>query len=305
MTNADPLTQRDLSRALEAWQDDDAPIASSENRGAVLAAQLDDFSRDDDAARQLIGMGPPAAPHVLPYLNHSSSRARDHARNILTVLKIPDNELNVQSIDDLQSADAKRQRNAAEWLLTANLNDEERKLCAERLVVLLDSSDYFTKQAAAKCLARWGTSKQIPQLVQLLGHSDVGVWSPALITLLNLQDPAAIPYMRVPVAKLLYSSRTQTRCYNDLVSAGEKSEDLAISLLDPNAEGVVVLGAVKVLEKVGTQKSLGPLLRIRDAAKRLKAPLIEDAARDAGVQIQDRTSPEEENTDAAPKPATP
>jgi HEAT repeat protein len=288
LTDADPLTRSILSRALETWQEDDDPVVSPENRGAVLAAQLDDLRRDDDATRQLIGMGPAAAPHVLPYLNDPRSRARGNARNILTALKVPDSELIVQSLDDLQSADNGRPRYAAEWLLTANLSDQQRQLCAERLVVLLDDDDYYTKRAAAKCLARWGTSKQIPQLVRLLEHSDEGVWSAALTTLLDLEDPSAIPYMQVPVAKLLYSTRKQQRAFADLVAGGRKSEDLAISLLDERADGIVVLGAVKVLEKVGAEKSLAPLLRIRDAAKRLKAPLIEDAARAAGVQIQAR-----------------
>jgi len=297
LAEANPLTRSTLSRALERWQEDDDPVVSPENRGAVLASQLDDFRRNDDATRQLIGMGPAAAPFVLPYLNDPRSRARGNARNILTVLKTPDSELVVQSLDDLQSADDGRPRYAAEWLLTANLSDQQRQLCAERLVVLLDDDDYYAKRAAAKCLARWGTSKQIPQLVRLLEHSDEGVWSAALTTLLDLEDPSAIPYMQVPVAKLLYSTRKQQRAFADLVAGGQKSEDLAISLLDERAEGIVVLGAVKVLEKVGTEKSLGPLLRIRDAAKRLKAPLIDEAARAAGVQIQSRTRAAEGEAD--------
>ncbi|MEQ8785388.1 MAG: hypothetical protein RIC55_03780 [Pirellulaceae bacterium] len=299
LTDADASTRQDLMRALENWQDGGAS-PSGENRGAVLAAQLDAVIGGDDAARQLIGMGPAAAPHVLPYLNHSSSRARDHARNILTVLRIPDSELNVQSIDDLQSSDRMRQRSAAEWLLTANLSDEQRSLASERLAVLLDSSDYFTKRAAEKTFARWGTAKEIPQLALLLGHSDEAVWSAALVNLLDLNDPTAIPYMQVPVAKLLNSQRTQQRAFANLVSGGEKSEDMAISLLDEQAGGFAVLGAVKVLEKVGTQKSLAPLLRIRDAAKRLKAPTIEDAARDAGAAIQARIRAAEEAAGGAP-----
>lgn len=269
----------------------DSPDAGLDNKNAAaLAAMLWDPTKGQQAAQALLAMGAPAGDHVLPYMNHREATARDRAREILLILKVPNRELVDRAIEDLRSGDSTRQQNAMQWLLTADMNDLQRGLAAERFALLAESSDGSTQLAAQKALARWGTAREVQYLIALLESSDESVWSPAMVNLLEINDPATLPLMAPRVARLLYSQRSQERAFANLVASDEKAEGLALMLLTPQFDNIVIVGAIRYLRLKGTQKALAPLMKVESASKRAGAPIVSDEAAAAQTAIRQRLS---------------
>jgi HEAT repeat protein len=264
-----------------------------------IAALLDDFSLGDRAALALRKLGPTTKAHVLKYLHDDDSRTRDRVRSLLAAMEVPESELLAQTLEDLRGLDAKRQRTAAESLAAAPIDAAQQTAIAEQLARLASSSDFHLQRAAVAALARWGTSAQAPQLLALLESHDSQVMRAALDNLLAMDDPSLATSLAHQLGLRLKDSSVRGTAFIALQKAGPKAEDVLIGLLNPLFEGEVVLLAVQLLSTNGTEKSLTPLSKLAEYARRNNNLAISSAASAAQGAIRKRAAP------AEPSPAQP
>lgn len=187
---------------------------------AVLAGRLGNFFEHDHARRALEAIGPAAEKEVLKQMNDRENLARTHSRNLLRGYRTTDAVMLQQSLDDLKDNDAQRRRNAAEWIVAANVPAAQQAAVAKAVEPLVNDRD--VRDQAAKVLAKWATKDNVPALVRCLSSDSREVKNAATDALVRLKDERAAE----PLAKRLtehFERESVRKALEDLGPIAEKA----------------------------------------------------------------------------------
>lgn len=181
-----------------------------------------------------------------------------------------------QTLADLQGPG---RRVALDRLALALPTAARREEVAGLLEPLLADPDLFTRQAAVKALAVWGTKDNVPALLKRLDDKNVFVRIPVMAALGRLQDGRAAQ----PLAQRLVFHEDRKDASKALQALGSPAEKAVIPLLQ-HADWFVRLEACKILKAIGTQESkAGLLTAARDPNTQVAA-----AAKEAAAAVDDR-----------------
>lgn len=199
----------------------------------------------------------------------------DAAQRTLTVLARSDGDPVVDVPDDpfqlllrdLRAEDNSRRKAAVQRLKVMRPNDYRREV-VKVLEPMLHDKDLELRQEAIRALGLWGGADAVPQLLALLGEESPAIYRPLIDTLATLKDPRSAE----PLARRWFAREPEA------VSA-------ALIAIGPAAEGAMIeqlsqpsiplrIAACRVLRKIGTRASLGPLLKLTDEKS---SPLTEAA----------------------------
>jgi hypothetical protein len=157
-------------------------------------------------------------------------------------------------IEDLKSNDSATRTAAASKLQASELTEAPTALL-ELMTGLLTDSEMSVKMAAAKIIADYGTTEQVPALLKLLRSGDTSLRWSAIRGLGRLKDKRAAE----PLAALLASGSSDGyQAVEALTKIGPDAEDAVLPLLkEKHVE--TRRQACSVLKQIGTQKSVEPL----------------------------------------------
>ena len=164
-----------------------------------------------------------------------------------------------QNVADLSCFDYRRRRDAAKRLKDAPVDEQWRDDVAKVLVTCLAKREQWTQLWAIQALAVWGTSDSVLPLIELLGEQDdTPIRYAVMESLGELRDERAAPAL----ARYLESERglESLKAGDALIAMGSAAEATVVQVLDsPSARARSE--AFRILEEVGTTKSLGALNR--------------------------------------------
>jgi HEAT repeat protein len=182
------------------------------------------------------------------------------------VVDVPDDPFQLL-LRDLRAEDLSRRKAAVQRLKVMRPNDYRREV-VKVLEPMLHDKDLELRQEAIRALGQWGGADAVPSLLALLGEENPAIYRPLIDTLAVLKDPRAAE----PLARRWFAREPEA------VSA-------ALIAIGPAAEGAMLeqlsqpsiplrIAACRVLRKIGTRASLGPLLKLTDDKS---SPLTEAA----------------------------
>jgi predicted Zn finger-like uncharacterized protein len=141
----------------------------------ALADRLTSIEDRVAAGKALQDIGPPAEKPVLRFAFHPDHGTRRDAREILKKLGTKDDTLLGQALEDLQSGDQGRSKEAAEWLTQINPQFSRRRAAVARaLVPMLNEPDPFVRSAGLNALVIWATPETIPALAKIVEEDGGG-----------------------------------------------------------------------------------------------------------------------------------
>ena len=151
---------------------------------------------------------------------------------------------------------------------------------AAALAKWLGSDDQSLRHLAAQALEKWGTSEEIPQLLAALDDDSQIVANSAMKALGRLHATEAVERLVTNLAE----SRSRLAASEALKAIGADAEDQTLTALD-DAEWVVRLEACRILEVIGTEKSVE---RLRTASQEDENALIRQVSKQAADAIEAR-----------------
>lgn len=308
----------------------EVPIEALVERGddasiAAIASMLGG-NQGDKAVTALVGFGDRAKPFVLPKFNDSNPFTRQKARSLLNTLNVTPAEVSTQSIKDLSSTDNAKARAAADWLSTAEVDPSLQGVAVEQLLARLANSGVDPLDPAGVdpsgiapldptggvdplgggpvgapsaltsslqlAFARWATPAEWSELLALLDQGNPALITPAVKTLVSIDDPAVTlqlePQLTPKLLDLLTSNTMQRPTSAGMVAAGPSGEGAVLKLLHPSYDPIAMYWAADALRQIGTQKSQEPLKGLeRHAIQYQLKPLI-NMAQQAQAEIKKR-----------------
>jgi HEAT repeat protein len=254
-------------------------------RGAeAVAPYLANAFVNEDARRSLKAMGPMAEKEVVKYYFHPDLGAQQRARDLLQGYGTKPGVIARQAALELKSDDAQRRRKAVEWLAQTNQADADSKADVARgLVPVLEGTDPFLRDQAAKALALWATPETVPALIKALESQSGTVRQSALQALGKLKDERAV----VPVAQRLLDFFDRKFAAEALINFGPKAERAVLTGLN-NPDRAIRVEVCKILGVIGTNNSLKPLAQAAAVAQRKGEADVLQAALLAVQSIKDR-----------------
>jgi HEAT repeat protein len=167
------------------------------------------------------------------------------------------------ALADLQSGDATRKRQGADWLARERVHPAEQTQVARALEPLLTDFDPGVKSAAANALVNWATAENVPALVKCVERNDPQTCDPAIKALARLKDARAA----APLAALLPDWGRRQTAANALQAIGSSCEGEVVKFAfhpDPGTREQ----AQRLLDGYGTKSEV----RLTQAAAELKSP---------------------------------
>jgi HEAT repeat protein len=240
------------------------------NDPQALPAYIDYFeARHDLATAQaaLSGLGEEAAPSLVAYIHHPDANIRQTARQLLTQWKSEPADWVAQSLADLESGDANRQREAARWLAEADIVADHQADISKALVPLL--SNIQLRHDGMRALKKWAHAGAVPALLPLLDQQDYFLRQEALAILVSLKDPRIVE----PLAKSFGDTRYRHEVKRHLQAMGPVAESALFPYVT-SADWSTAKDACEVLKEIGTRKAL-PALQQAAAGQH---PFVPDAA---------------------------
>lgn len=157
-------------------------------------------------------------------------------------------------MEDLKSNENSTRSMAASKLQTAELAEVPPGLL-ELMTGFLNQEDSMLRSAAAKVIADYGTTEQVPALLKLLKDSENSSHYNIIRGLGRLKDKRAAE----PLAALIASGSSDAyQAVEALSKIGSDAEDAVLPLLQEK-HNETKRQACKVLKDIGTKKSLEPL----------------------------------------------
>ena len=194
---------------------------------------------------------------------------------------------------DLRSPDAVRRSIALGKLAEARPAAPSED-AAKLLIAALDAPDWATRQNAARALGFWGTTNAVAPLLKTLEDAEFSVRWAAIGALARLKAPQAA----APLAKHLAVETDSLQAAQALKALGPLAEDAVIErLTDKDLEAR--RAACRILDEIGSQKSVPALTGTASDADSITAMLAEAALRaiEARRQSGGGSQPPAENTD--------
>ncbi|WP_435005199.1 HEAT repeat domain-containing protein [Tundrisphaera lichenicola] len=176
---------------------------------------------------------------------------------------------------DLESPVLQKRKEALARLMRA-APGEGRQEVAKAVEPMLKDPDGFARSDAAKTLAVWGGPENTHALIEALKDPEFHVRWAVLDTLKALKDPESADAL----ADYFMDSNDRGKAVEALKAIGPPAEDAVLRCLNHN-DGFTRMDACKILEQIGTEKSVPALRRLamtnqgldsmaaRDALKRL------------------------------------
>jgi HEAT repeat protein len=184
---------------------------------APLAARLPDFFDRGAAGRALEGFGPAAEKEVLKYAFHKDGGCRDEARRLLKLCGTKEGELVSQALLTLKSPEQDARQAAAEWLAGATPDPQRGPEVTQALEPLLEDSNVWARDPAAKALCRWATrddKRAAPVLARHLSDPFNSVmFGKALETIGPAAEGEAVKYFFDPNNAAQQEARRLTRVF--------------------------------------------------------------------------------------------
>ncbi|WP_422929155.1 HEAT repeat domain-containing protein [Singulisphaera sp. PoT] len=174
---------------------------------------------------------------------------------------------------DLESPDQPRRKGALARLMRSTPG-EDRQEVAKAVEPMLKDSDAFTRSDAAKALAVWGGPENTPALLEGLKDPEFHVRWAALDALKAIKDPESADAL----ADYLMSSNDRGRAVEALKAIGPPAEDAVLRCLE-HSDGFTRADACKILEQIGTEKSLPALRRLAGTNRGLDSMAARNALR--------------------------
>ncbi len=154
---------------------------------------------------------------------------------------------------ELKSLNGFTVRRTADRLAKAPVEGDPREV-AKALEPLLSERDQQIRAAAAKALVVWGTQESVPALIEAADDRSIWVRGPAMEALGRWPTPEAAR----AVAKQLPVLQGRDKAAAALRAMGAIAEPAVIPLLE-DRDGFVRGEACKILQDIGTEKSIPPL----------------------------------------------
>jgi hypothetical protein len=204
---------------------------SDATAAGAIAPMLRDPGQRARAVQVLLKFGPLSVDAVLPYLNHPDPDVRKEVRRLAKTLSISDERQIEQSLADVADPRKVRSRTALEHLASLRPDEAHRAKVSRALNAPLLDSDPGIRAEAARAVAVWASRDNTATLVKILAAFQGGP--------------------KEELARIDLVSRA-------LVAIGPGVEDAVCPLLQ-SPERMVRCQACRILEEVGTLKSVGPL----------------------------------------------
>lgn len=167
-----------------------------------------------------------------------------------------------KAIADLKSGEWFRQRGALESLARLEPKDDKREEVITLLIVAAKEKDGHNHKVAVEALAKWGTAKEIPILIEMLEDKDGGAREAAIAALGKSKDERAAE----PLAKLLGDFFVRSKASNALQELGPAAEKATLPYLN-DREGWTREVAMDVIKGVATKESVPTLTDVVLALK--------------------------------------
>jgi hypothetical protein len=219
--------------------------------------------------------------------NDFFTSTRSGLKELLQATDFDTNLLVDQSLKELQSRTSSH--HAVETLSKMVVIDARRDEVADAIAEII-KGDQFSDSSMKACFLKWATPKS-QYLYSMLGDDKFGGddWNNALRIALTGEGNEA--KLIVPVAQAMTDFHKKEAVFNILTESGENSESLMLLLLTSD-NAAELEGACRVLSVVGTEKSMGPLKKAFDDAKKKQMNAVQSAAALAGRAVMSRTGAE-------------
>jgi hypothetical protein len=156
---------------------------------------------------------------------------------------------------DLASADKSRVDRALKLLHEKKPQQPSPKVAKALEPLLLQGENFPVRCGAAQAMKSWATRESVPVLLKALRDEWPAVRSDAIEALAVLKPAEAVK----PVAQQLLDLQTRGAAVKFLKAVGPEAEDPVLAILESSKDAWVEAEACKILEAVGTKKSLGAL----------------------------------------------
>jgi HEAT repeat protein len=233
-----------------------------ERSASVLAAQLPNFFRKEDAGRALQALGPVAEKEVVKFIHHKDFGARQKASQLLKGYNTKDDVLIAQHVTDLGSTEPETKRLAAEDLAKVKLDPTRQAEVARALDPLLVDIDRRMHEAAVNALAIWAIKDNAVGLLKVM--DDLGLHDKALLILIQLKDARTLPALAV---RLLTPQREKiARAMLQIGPPAAVEQAVLRAEFLGNTDRNVRKQVIAILALVGSKNSIKPLQAVGQTA---------------------------------------
>jgi HEAT repeat protein len=252
-----------------------------------VAKMLISFHTRAKAAQALIDIGPSVEPEVRKYLTHSDQAVRAEAARILNKIgKSGQDDDFVAALAGLKDSNGFGRRKALAWFASAKPDHPRRPEAARELAGLLENGDALDKEPAAKALAVWAMTEEVPALIRVLRREKLGVFRKYIVQALGqIKDKRAVPVLVEQLGQPFDGGESEKA----LIAFGPSVEDDVAKALNQK-DFRERAAACRVLGEVGTVKSLPALKAALAKAQRERGtgPEVAKAAENAIAAIESR-----------------
>jgi hydroxymethylglutaryl-CoA reductase (NADPH) len=184
-----------------------------------------------------------------------------------------------KALADLASTDIFTRQKATDYLAQTPGN-EHRPAVAKYLATLAKDPGTPARREVIRLLAVWGTSNEVPLLVQLLNDEDIATRNAILKDIGKLKDARTA----APVVRCFVEFQTRFNATKAIKEMGPVAEKEMLTLLN-NPDVNIQADAVRLLKEIGTQQSVPALQTLAQS----NMFLVRIAAQEALKSIAART----------------
>jgi predicted Zn finger-like uncharacterized protein len=230
-------------------------------------------------------MKPMVEAELMKYVDNDNRAVRDEASNLLKQMGAKDTGEVARWLKELKANDIGQRRGAAARLGEMAKADETKQAdVAKALGEALDDPDNEVREHAAKALGVWGTADSVPALLKTMQSQQDGLRHRSIESLGKLKAEQAVDQI---AQKLTVPGDRQAASKALQAIGGPRVEMQAQRCLGLADEDLCVEG-LRILQAVGTKKSVSAINQIGTLAAQKQKRKIVDAAREALQAINAR-----------------
>ncbi|QDV50223.1 HEAT repeat domain-containing protein [Gimesia fumaroli] len=180
-------------------------------------------------------------------------------REAASKFEIPENiDADLKEIlTDLASKNILKRKAALKKLSQAKPKKDKQQV-SQILICVLNSKDISVVADASEALVVWSTKDDIPAMIEVLSDVNILGLDNVAEAILKHKTPEGIE----AVAKLMKDPVKGHRISTKLIAYGSGAEDAVLEQLDPS-NFVVLVGVLRVLKEIGTEKTLKKIEEIK------------------------------------------
>ena len=269
--------QIDLRKGVEFLEKHDTQESSS-----ALAFVLRDYRLGEKVHQVLQDRKKTAEAAVLTYINSTDGNYRTRSRKLIDFYKTDPGLVASQCVKDLDSTEDAIVHFSLEYLSTFSIESENTSAILKKLDSILTKGlggdNHRLTELAALAFCRWATENEKSTIDILVGNTNHKIYTAAIICQLRLDKQNGQRNL-----KRMFADGGKRRQIVEAMGKLDGEYEVHVTPLMSTDKEDEVRGAIEILRKIGTAKSIRLISRVGRRAKSMNRSRISNEA-EAAIQ---------------------